>query len=508
MQHKRGSRDLQDNFAPDSPSIQKFLDKPSPSTSTYKRDILSYRSNFHRIFVNRDLRLDKIKWIGFDMDYTLASYNSPAYESLTYDLITEQLIKMGYPHQLSSMSYDPEFPVRGIYFDKVLGHLIKVDSFGSIVRCLHGRRTLTKQEISELYPSFTVPTQDIEKRYWPLPTLFNLPEACLYANLIDYFFNRDEKRLLRQSREDVSFEGSGPTITNLFQDVRLAMDHVHLTGLLKERTLADKEKYIKRTPDTAVLLDRLQKAGIKAFLLTNSEFYYTHAVMSYLLEGHGDGVSLNKSWRDFFTVIIVSAGKPSFFSQGTTLREVDIITGNLMISKIEKFNQGHVYQGGSIGLFNSLTGIKGNEVLYVGDHIYADIIKSKKIHAWRTLLVIPELEKELNVWQECTALVQQLRKLEWMKAEVFRNLTSEDTQPPDTTDIRKHKKVVVERIDHSYNSYFGSLFSSGSKNTWFASQVMRYADLYSYDYLNLLNYPLFYHFTAQYQNMPHVQEEK
>jgi hypothetical protein len=36
-------------------------------------------------------------------------------------------------------------------------------------------------------------------------------------------------------------------------------------------------------------------------------------------------------------------------------------------------------------------------VLYVGDHIYADIIKSKKAHALRNLLIIPELEHELKV---------------------------------------------------------------------------------------------------------------
>jgi hypothetical protein len=42
--------------------------------------------------------------------------------------------------------------------------------------------------------------------------------------------------------------------------------------------------------------------------------------------------------------------------------------------------------------------LQGNQVLYVGDHIYADIIKSKKKNAWRNLLVVPELERELQVW--------------------------------------------------------------------------------------------------------------
>lgn len=32
-----------------------------------------YLTTAYRIFVNRSLRLDKIKFFGFDMDYTLAS---------------------------------------------------------------------------------------------------------------------------------------------------------------------------------------------------------------------------------------------------------------------------------------------------------------------------------------------------------------------------------------------------------------------------------------------------
>ena len=33
----------------------------------------------NRIYVNRDLRLDKIEMVGFDMDYTLALYHQDAY---------------------------------------------------------------------------------------------------------------------------------------------------------------------------------------------------------------------------------------------------------------------------------------------------------------------------------------------------------------------------------------------------------------------------------------------
>lgn len=38
----------------------------------------------------------------------------------------------------------------------------------------------------------------------------------------------------------------------------------------------------------------------------------------------------------------------------------------------------------------------GSEVLYVGDHIYGDVLRSKKDLGWRTMLVVPELETELE----------------------------------------------------------------------------------------------------------------
>lgn len=47
-----------------------------------------------------------------------------------------------------------------------------------------------------------------------------------------------------------------------------------------------------------------------------------------------------------------------------------------------------------------LLGVKGKDILYIGDHIFGDILKSKKRQGWRTFLVVPELAKELQVWTE------------------------------------------------------------------------------------------------------------
>jgi hypothetical protein len=56
-----------------------------------------------RIFVNRSLSLEKIKFYGFDMDYTLAEYRSPEYEKMGFDMIKNYLVEIGESNMLFSL---------------------------------------------------------------------------------------------------------------------------------------------------------------------------------------------------------------------------------------------------------------------------------------------------------------------------------------------------------------------------------------------------------------------
>ena len=50
----------------------------APHTKKFRRNPIK------RVFVNRSVAMNKIKAIGFDMDYTLAVYKSPQYEELGF----------------------------------------------------------------------------------------------------------------------------------------------------------------------------------------------------------------------------------------------------------------------------------------------------------------------------------------------------------------------------------------------------------------------------------------
>jgi 5'-nucleotidase len=195
--------------------------------------------------------------------------------------------------------------------------------------------------------------------------------------------------------------------------------------------------YVRRDARLALLLKRMRQRG-KTFLLTNSDYFYTRPIMQYLLEGWEPGMS----WMDYFGAAAprrcwawlradpvrrsqtssssmrtsrpfsakVRPGLPAVcaadggLGAGSALRAVDPQTGALKLTAITQFQQGVIYRGGSLEQFARLSGAKGREVLFVGDHIFGDIIKSKKTQGWNTLMIIPELTHELQIWVRCRAL--------------------------------------------------------------------------------------------------------
>lgn len=84
----------------------------------------------------------------------------------------------------------------------------------------------------------------------------------------------------------------------------------------------------------------------------------------------------------------------------------------------------------------------------------------------------------------------------------FRNLDSSTKEKPDISKVRNSIRDVTHKMDLAYGM-LGSLFRSGSRQTFFSSQVVRYADLYAATFLNLIYYPFSYMFRAPPMLMPH-----
>lgn len=470
-------------------SVESSVNGRSPPLG-YKRDTKL------RIFVNRSLRLDSIRFYGFDMDYTLAQYKSPFYEELAFQILRDRLIEIGYPQELASFNYEPSFPIRGLWFDTLFGTLLKMDQFGSVLVCLRGFNVVTLNEILGMYPNKFVKYD--ESRIIIMNTLFDLPKMYILACVIHIFHN-DPK--YTKVEHGVKLASVYMSYHSIHEDVDNVVNWMH-QGVLKKRTMENLEKYVEKNPELPLLLDKLRSRGAKVFLLTNSDFTYSQAIMTYLLEEPGESGEV-RPWTSYFDFILTDAKKPLFFDAGTILRALDEKTGHLSIGHhIGPLQSGKIYSGGSCEVFTQLIGARGKDVLYTGDHIFGDILKSKKKVGWRTFLVVPELTNEIYVWKKKSSLFDKLQYLDNKLADAYKDMNIETREQPDVANLRKEIRAVAQEMERSYG-LLGSIFRSGSRHTFFSAQAMRYADIYSFSCFNLLHYPLCYMFRAPTMLMPH-----
>jgi 5'-nucleotidase len=104
---------------------------------------------------------------------------------------------------------------------------------------------------------------------------------------------------------------------------------VHIHGDLKRLTVENLEEYVVKDDRLPLLFDRMHENNVKVFLLTNSGFEYTDKIMGFLLNDDKAG----RNWRMFFDYIVVDAKKPLFFAEGTSLKEVDIVSDQKLFTR-------------------------------------------------------------------------------------------------------------------------------------------------------------------------------
>lgn len=95
---------------------------------------------------------------------------------------------------------------------------------------------------------------------------------------------------------------------------------------------------------------------------------------------------------DFFDVIIVQARKPRFFTdESRPFRIYDRNLNSQLWDRVTKLEKGVIYYEGTIKQLKEMTGWRGDEVLYFGDHPYSDLADVTLEHGWRTGAIIHEL---------------------------------------------------------------------------------------------------------------------
>lgn len=462
-------------------------------------------SRSRRIYCNRSLRMDQIDWVGFDMDYTLAIYDQPKMDRLTIDAALQKLVQKGYPESLLTLHYELDFPVRGLLIDAKHGNVLKMDRYKYVKRAYHGMRELSLEERRSLYHASRLRTKR-GKRYHFIDTLYALSEVTLFAAGVSHMESL----------------GLPLDYTQWFADIRETVDLSHQDGSILNAIKRDPHHYIKRDLDLPLTLHKLRSAGKKLFLLTNSHAEYTDRIMRFLFEGT---LPEYKSWQHMFDVVVTASKKPRFFT------EENLPFLNAAGKPASRLERGKIYSGGCIEELARLTNIDGDRVLYVGDHIYGDVLRAKKHSAFRTAMIIQELEEELSGVDRTYAASDRWDRLE----EAHRALTDELRLSQESLRVfdkqhqltgqndteRLHLKRRIERaraklrlmdaecaelereIESQFHPYWGPILKAGAEVSSFGHQVEVYSCLYTGKVSNLLAYSPLHYFRSPRDRLPH-----
>lgn len=458
------------------------------------------------IFCNRTLNLRGIRAIGYDMDYTLIHYVTEAWERQAYEHLRQRLLALGWP--VGDLTFDPSFVIRGLCLDRELGNIVKPNRFGYVKRAYHGTQVLDYDAQRAAYARTIV---DLSEPRWVfLNTFFSLSEGCMYAQLVDLL---DARRL----PEVLGY-------ADLHDRVKYALDHAHMEGALKAEISANPERFVVLDPETPEALLDQRRAGKKLLLISNSEWVYTHAIMSYAFDRF---LPEGTSFRDLFDVLIVSARKPDFFTLRSPLFEVVSDEGLLLPAM--GLREGGAFLGGHAGQVEAHLGISGDEILYVGDHIYGDVRVSKSVLRWRTALIVRELEGEIAAEEAAVAAEERLvglmrdkERLEQAHARLrleaqrvregygLRVGATEDELTARMAEVRARIAALDGEIaplarasSQLINPRWGLLMRAGNDKSHLARQIERSADIYTSRASNFLLATPFAYFRPPRGSLPH-----
>ena len=467
---------------------------PAPADSRYPR----------RVFCNRPLRLDHIEWIGFDMDYTLATYVQHEMDRLSIAATANKLVTRGYPEDLRTVEYDTGFPVRGLLIDRKLGNVLKMDRHRYIKQAFHGTQRLSREERRATYDTMHIRAGT--SRYHWVDTLYGLSEVTIYAAAVD---------VLDQHYRN-------PEYDKLFADIRECIDQSHQDGSILNHILEDIPRYITLDPELPETLHRFRSHGKRIFLLTNSWPAYTEKVMTYLLDGKRSEYA---SWKRYFDLVITGSRKPTFFTEKTAFQ----VWQNEKFSPARELKKGEIYFGGNIFDLQETLGTTGDQVLYVGDHIYGDVLRAKKQSAWRTTMIIQELEDELRVRKESQAdydkldaffvdrerLVDDFQVQKERLRRLKRELRGEKQLKVDTLkkQVDAIKKAIADKsqaietladeISARFHPLWGSLLKADGEISSFGKQIEDWSGLYTSRVSNFKYYSPAHYFRSPRDLMAH-----
>lgn len=469
-----------------------------------------------RVFVNRDLDMSAVAWIGFDLHHVLAAYRRDQLEPLVKSLMVRALLERGYSPDVVRADAAIGFGTRGLMIDKRTGHVLKIDRDRGVRKCFHGLHPRSHDEIRAQYQARR--TRLLGKRYQTYDTLASLPELELYASMVEAFVAH----------------GMPLDYEQLFVDVHECAESVRTGEELAKAVLSDLPRLVPREPLLAPTLHKFRSAGKRLMLLTQAPWSFTSPVMAHLLD---DAMPEYPTWRHYFDLVVTSALEPSFYRDRAPLNERDMESSRSGALRMLGGERGRAYEGGSLHDLERLLNVSPEHILYVAEHIPVEMLRPRKDPPWRTAMIVPELEAEVAAYEASSAdlnelselltrrnqLDDELRAAQATYKELSRQLvaaegaseraTLEMSRARTKRDLERIRGLsrqvaaqsleIESRIDRRFHPYWGSLLKAGTDVSSFGDQVQARACLYTSCVTNFLAYSPMQQFRSPRDLMPH-----
>jgi HAD superfamily 5'-nucleotidase-like hydrolase len=449
------------------------------------------------IYVNRTLNLKKIKAIGFDMDYTIVRYNSENFERFTHGQVLKKLVsEKNYPAEIEKLVFDFHLVIQGLIIDKKRGHLLKVSRFGKVKSCMFGQEMLHYKEQERLYGNRTIDLNDDWVQ--SLDTSFAISNGVVFAQLVE----------LKKKGMPL------PDYPILADDIKEVLDLAHSDGTLKTEVRTNFDDYIVKDPKIVETLERIKEYGKRLLLITNSDYNYTRLLLDNTITPF---LKDHKHWSELFEVVVTLSGKPRFFNHQSGFLKVDASTGAM--TNIEGKITPGIYQGGHAGKLQKDLGLSGDEILYLGDHIYGDVVTIKKTFNWRTALVLEPIADEVEAIRKGRPVQQKIDELMDEKSQLEHELNTLDLSHKTEGKKKDREKInalftEIERINSEisdqlnlhrqyFNPHWGEMMRAGYEESRFADQVEKYACIYMARVSDLLKFSPKTYFRPHRRVLPH-----
>jgi hypothetical protein len=163
--------------------------------------------------------------------------------------------------------------------------------------------------------------------------------------------------------------------------------------------------------------------------------------------------------------------------------------------------RGKTFQGGNWKHLQAMLEIEaGEEILYVGDHLYSDVLRSKRTLGWRSAFIMPELEEEMRVFNENVPLLKTISELRKLRDELgsyadrlrfYENEEDPSIQQQlkeiaeDDAFLKEKLTELAEKWHGAFHPIWGAMFVAGYQDSRFAFFVENYACLYTSKATNL-----------------------